>query len=270
MSCKRVVLFYENHTEKEPAEAIKNLRSLLKTIGIKSYCFEEPKDRDRDSVLKVFKEQVAYMSSILSEKVTFDSEGIQNILAISSVQDSVSTYSSEQVKAKFVKDAIKLCGNMISSINESIAIVEHANNVDFQFCAMDMATEAKSVLEARSDINTMEKVEIRSTVMANHILKQCKQGGVLALVGASHFKIATLLREQGLNVKEYYIAKHAESPQVDDIGDHCMLGKRSSENLYCQNHHLNGLVIDLFHYPDLNATQLVAEDLSAWHTANDN
>lgn len=96
--------------------------------------------------------------------------------------------------------------------------------------------------------------------MRDKILEQCdKDGDVLLIVGASHFKLAQLLKDAGVgHVDEYYITNSPVETNLHDISEGCIRLEDHSHIDYCgDDYHFDGMLIDLHQDPNQNATQLV-------------
>ncbi len=278
MSCKNIIIFYEKHDDKHPIKTIKDLSSLLKNIGIKSYCFEEPSNESKEELLGIYESQLNRLKS-QTKVSSFQDNYIKSLIAsgVLQLQDDngdfkevtpQSILSNEEKKA-ILHYAKELATSMVESLEETVSLIHQTDEVNLNFCSMDMPRTSRFELNSQG-IDALRQLRIRNEYMKNEILEQCKKGDVLALVGAARFGLADLLRDEKLNVKEYYVTNRPMQMVTEsEIGDFCLRSTDHDKYLICGAVNFNGLVIDLYNDPDLDPVQLIANDLTMLNAAHD-
>jgi hypothetical protein len=276
MICDKVILFYEKHTDKNPARVINELTPLFKQNGIKSYCFEEPSDEPKDYLLYVLEFQLDSLKAcsnvktlnedcskraLASGMVAFvDQDGIRNKIATS---DKGLSKLEKALALNFIQ---RLYTGMADSFEETITLFRQTDDEKLNFCTMDMPRADRAKMEQ----NNIKQLDKRNEYMADKIFAECQQkGDVVALVGASHFEIANLLRSKGVNLKEYYVASDEIQYDNVEIGDMCLRGETATKasKKMCSNYQHNAKVVDLYHNPELNATDIIGKDLGLFKTS---
>ncbi|AIL64550.1 hypothetical protein NOVO_00700 [Rickettsiales bacterium Ac37b] len=254
MSCKKVIIFYEKHHEKYSAQVINILTPLLKKSGVKVYCFEEPSDKSKPDILNTYLlnikllTQCANIESILDEcKILIPSKlsDIYKNIPLEHILEYIRTFSRA----------------LLESFKETVLLFKQTDASDLHFCTMDMPQIKRNAMENVS--TTIESYKKRDHYMATKILEQCNnKGDVLALVGATHFSIATLLRKKDIDVKEYYVAASQPNHYTGaNIGDLCLHTSNPSKYKECDEYQNKVLTVALYDDPGLNATEIIGKDL---------
>jgi hypothetical protein len=266
MSCKNVIMFYESHSDKSAGEAIRTLTPLLKKIGIKSFCFEEPSDENKYSLMKVYESQVAVMKANMNVD-NFENQYVQRFLAsgritIPDVNGVAKIITPQTPLSKEQKTAIlhyinEFTSNMVDSLEETLQLMHLTDGKELDFCSMDMPRIARSELKRRG-VNDEQEILIRNGHMKKKIFEQCEKGDVLVLVGANHFHLAHQLRNEGIKVKEYFIT----AKPLQTILEDCVQSNFNDQLTCGKDGSFDGLIVDLYNYPDSNAPQLIAGDIS--------
>lgn len=273
MTCRNIILFYERHDDKISALTISALSGNLKQAGVKSYCFEEPADNTRASLIEGYKANIDWLDNLISAN-SFNNPYIQQIAASgllvifdktgkSHKQVTAGSHLSAAEKAQVVKSAHKYGVGMKESIQATLNLVEQT---DMEFCAMDIPSQKRARLDSMG-ASELQTTTVRNKYMAKKIMEQCdERGDVAALVGASHFHIASLLREKGVSVKEYYITDAPVNILSEDLLSEYMhdlcLRTEQKDHKICDNHKFDGLIIDLYAAPDADPAELIARDLA--------
>ena len=256
MTCKQVIIFYEFHQDKYPAEAVLRVVNDLKKIGIKSLCFEEPSDHTREYTIQNFKQSFAKLFQVFQSIKSIKHPYVQNLLKSQQFftpQGKIidpRTKIDKAIELEMIKTAKYSMLQFIESINATINLMALTYEQDFNYYNIDVSLKERSSTYS-FNTKTGERAH-RNKVMSAKLLELCQKDlDPLLLVGAGHFDIATQLRTSGIKVKEYFVSenKHPEVSAKGDIShDHiptlCLV-KRLDIPL-CKNHKFDGVVIEEF------------------------
>ena len=219
MSNNKAYIFYEHHQYANTKKTIRKLMSVFKDMGVKSVCLEEPSD---DTIIDTRK-------YLREAKKTFKSQN--------------------KVEGEFAL--------YLKVFDQYLRLLKAMDQKKINFCSMDYTNKKRESLDS-SDLKRIDKYDLRNLHMVDIIDKELTKGSVIVLVGASHFKLASLLKEKNHDVQEYYIPSYKLVEQYEDPGDIC-LRDPNNKVAYCDAY--EGMLIDLYKFPGLNATQIVMNNI---------
>jgi len=257
MKCK-VIIFYESHLDHYPTYTIIDLLPFFKT-GTLTHCFEDPMDSTKQQFLSDLEKAKKWHQEGI-QTTSFNSAYSQFIMDGRLSNEELNSYSPNQRK-EIMEQIHYIATSSVANLNASLILVSEMDKYGVSFCTMDMSKGDRNIL-IRSSASPIKQIISRDHIMAENIHSHCQDGTVSVLVGAEHFNIATLLRQSGVNVKEYYITKTPpeEYREGYNRGDYCLRSDNKADPV-CLNHKLNGLVIDLAYDPSVNPTISVLRDL---------
>lgn len=269
-----VLIFYEKHTETAPTKALISLMPFLSSHGLKTHCFEDPSDYSKENFISSVKSAIEYHKYGLKVRSLF--EGYARNLLVNHFSNEEEINSLSRYQQKNIIEQVRLVAKgYVEALKLSLKLVEAMDQNNVDFCTMDLPNQERLALEQSSN-NNFEKIPTRDKHMVQNILSHIHKGDVSVLVGSDHFNIATELKAKSIDVREYYITTSGIEPILPGIarGDYCLRGKETfinsimsffglgDDSSKCDNHKLDGIVIDLNYDPSLNATKLIADDLT--------
>ncbi len=219
MSKNKAYIFYEHHQYPNTKDIIRKLLPVFKSVGVKTICLEEPSDDTISDTRNYLKR----------------------------VQKSLKAREDDSEVAKYLK-----------VMNRYALLLKKIDSNEIDFCSMDYPNKERKNLDS-TELKRTEKYDLRNKHMVSIVEKELTKGSVIVLVGASHFKIANLLKEKNHDVQEYYIPSYELHESYEDPGDLC-LRDPNNEVEYCDSVY-NGMLIDLYEFSGVNATQIVMDNI---------
>lgn len=231
-----VMMFYEAHSDKAPAEMMMTLLPNLVTSGYKTFIIEEPTG-------------------------TSLAENIRN-------WESALLKISNNMNADLYKgEALNFLNTYLPSLKTSLELLKKIKKEGLNYEAMDLDTKTRKEAEARFGVHSETVFKKRDEHMTKRIQESCAQhgGGQVVLVGVMHNGIEHRLQNAGYsNVSSTYIIDHAtiydpSHPVGRQDNDHQL---RTKNPLYMKKYgYENTNIINVYDNPDINVKEEVLSGL---------
>ena len=267
MGCN-VIAFYEKHDDKAPCKTMTELLPFFKNASIKTICIEEPSDESREEIANTLVHNSEVLLQLDIDNVhhpvienAINAGIIMNGKRLNS--ENVNSLSTEETK--YLIDSIKdHVENLAMASLYTVSLFNKMDDYEIQYCSMDLPRQTRSDLLGNQEQENSMSMHIRNIYMKENILKHCAKGDVAYLVGASHFSIAELLKDEGINVKEYYITStpiEVSDIEEADVGDFCLRTKHNNDSRCGDNYKYTGMVLDLHDNPTLDVVGIIKNDI---------
>ena len=246
-----ITIFYERHNDKSTSEAIIQLIPLFKNLEYQSIGIELSSGQSMYSALQ--KADI----SINDYKCVCDSKSVDSFCLRQFIRDYFPVNPYDLTEKEILLVSNFGCENIKSiNITKELFIQFERSGIDIHF--VDLPYKDSNEYTSEED-----EFIARNYYMKNNLVELCSLGNVIFRVGVSHYEIADLLRKEGHIVEEYFI-NDGEAVEDNPYGDNIDFLLRSStqEAVQFRNKHFSeGMVIDLYENPSLNATAVVEKDL---------
>ncbi len=236
---KKILIFYESHSDPNPEKVISKLIPTFKELGIQTFAIEEPCDKTAAKITEEISDKTDCVINTVKQIDTVIEKGrleemdciIKEFLerGIIKITDSQIQKSIEG-KINILEFAKAYCINNVKASKLFLELIEKLQNNEITTICVDLDSEARGKLEKIQGGKEESKTEYRSKFMFNKLLENIQASksenyGIILLVGTAHSTIGQLLKEKeeehGLFVKEYFFDTTRQADEANpDVGIH--------------------------------------------------
>jgi hypothetical protein len=231
-----VMVFYETHSDKAPAEMIITLFPNFVESGYKTFLFEEPTGTSLPENIRNWESSHLKLTNNLNAGL-------------------------------YQGDTLNFLKTYLESLKTSLGLLKRIKEVGLNYEAIDLDTKTGKEFEARFGLHSEETFTKRDNHMAARIQESCAQhgGGQVVLVGVMHNGIEQRLQKAGYtNLSSTYIIDHAPTtyPSLPAGRQDNDVQLRTKNLLYMKKYgYENTNIINVYDKPNTNVTKEVLSGL---------